>query len=266
MLATLTLMLIGAVAGLMAGLLGVGGGLIVVPALALWLPSTGIAPTEALHAAVATSLASISVTAAASAWAHYRRGGVNLPALAWLTPGLLAGSGGGALVVAMIPGPALTLFVASFCVFAAWQVSRSRVESGVAPGPLPPRWLLPGGLAIGAVSAAVGIGGGSLTVPLLYRLGAPLRNAIATSAAAGLPIAIAGTLGYMTAQTPAALSRWAIGLVDLKVALAIASLSILTAPIGASLAHRWPVARLKRVFAIWLLVVAALLLGRLLRG
>ena len=266
MLAILTLMLIGAVAGLMAGLLGVGGGLIVVPALALWLPSTGIAAADALHAAVATSLASISVTAAASAWAHYRRGGVNLAALAWLTPGLLLGSGGGALVVAMVSGPALTLFVASFCVFAAWQVARPRAESHAPTGPLPARWLAPGGLTIGAVSAAVGIGGGSLTVPLLYRLGAPLKNAIATSAAAGLPIAIAGTLGYMSADTPAALSRWAIGLVDFKVALAIGSLSILTAPIGASLAHRWPVARLKRVFAAWLLVVAGLLLWRLLRG
>ncbi len=266
MLATLTLMLIGAMAGLMAGLLGVGGGLIVVPALALWLPTTGIAASDALHAAVATSLASISVTAAASAWAHYRRGGVNLAALAWLTPGLLLGSGGGAILVAMVPGPALTLFVASFCLFAAWQVSRSRAESHAPIGPLPWRWLVPGGLAIGAVSAAVGIGGGSLTVPLLYRLGAPLKHAIATSAAAGLPIAVAGTIGYMTAPTPAALSRWAVGLVDFKVALAIASLSILTAPIGAALAHRWPVARLKRVFSVWLLVVAALLLWRLLRG
>ncbi len=266
MLETLTLMLIGALTGILAGLLGVGGGLVVVPALAFWLPLRGIGPADALHAAVATSLASICVTSLASASAHYRRGAVDLRALGWLTPGLLLGSSGGALVVAGIPAPALTLFVAGFCLFAAWQVARPRALQAHTAPRIPARWLAPGGLAIGAVSAAVGIGGGSLTVPLLYRLGAPLQRAIATSAAAGFPIALAGTLGYMSAATPAALSAWAVGLVDFKLALAIGSLSVLTAPIGAALAHRWPLARLKRVFALWLLLVAILLLARMLRA
>ena len=180
--------------------------------------------------------------------------------------GVLLGSSGGAIVVAGIPAPALTLFVAGFCLFAAWQVARPRAPQAHTAPRIPVRWLAPGGLAIGAVSAAVGIGGGSLTVPLLYRLGAPLQRAIATSAAAGFPIALAGTLGYMSAATPAALSAWAVGLVDFKLALAIGSLSVLTAPIGAALAHRWPLARLKRVFAFWLVLVAILLLARLLRG
>lgn len=264
MFETLTLMAIGAVAGVLAGLLGVGGGLVVVPALAFWLPSHGVAEADALHAAVATSLASICVTAAASAWAHFRRGAVDRRALAWLAPGLLLGSGGGALLVALVPGTTLTLFVAAFCGYASWQLVRPRAApTGAGHPDLPARWLAPGGLAIGAVSAAVGIGGGSLTVPLLYRLGAPLTRAIATSAAAGLPIALAGTLGYMAARTPPALSAWSVGLVDFKLALAIGSLSVLTAPIGASLAHRWPTARLKRVFAAWLLLVAVLLLWRL---
>lgn len=268
MIETLILMAIGAVAGVMAGLLGIGGGLIVVPALAFWLPATGIPADVALHAAIATSLASISVTAAASAWAHHRRGGVDARALAWLTPGLILGSGGGALVVAGISRSSLTVFVASFCLLAAWQIARPRAEqlANLPERPMPSAWLAPGGLVIGAVSAAVGIGGGSLTVPLLYRLGAPLRKAIGTSAAAGFPIALAGTVGYCFADTPAALSRWAIGLVDLKLALAIASLSILTAPLGAALAHRLPVARLKQIFALWLLVVAGLLVYRLSRG
>ena len=267
MIETLTLMLIGAIAGVMAGLLGIGGGLIVVPALAFWLPHTGISADVALHAAIATSLASICVTAAASAWAHYRRGGVDLAALAWLTPGLIMGSSGGALIVAGISRTPLTLFVASFCLLASWQIARPRAQHNDLPvGPMPWRWLVPGGLGIGAISAAVGIGGGSLTVPLLYRLGAPLRKAIGTSSAAGFPIALAGTVGYFFAETPAALSRWAIGLVDLKLALAIGSLSILTAPLGAALAHQLPVARLKQVFAFWLLLVAGLLLWRLWQG
>jgi len=265
LLETLTLMFIGAIAGVMAGLLGIGGGLIVVPALLFWLPSLGVPPDDALHVAVATSLASISVTASASAWAHYRRGAVNVRALGWLTPGLLIGSGVGAVLVAGISRPALTLFVALFCLFAAWQIAKPRSEPAGDAQALRGRWLAPGGLLIGAVSAAVGIGGGSLTVPLLYRLGAPLRTAIATSAAAGLPIALAGTIGYACADSVAGLSRWAIGLVDLKLALAIGSLSVLTAPLGASLAHRWPVERLKRVFAGWLLVVALLLLANLLQ-
>jgi hypothetical protein len=153
--------------------------------------------------------------------------------------------------------------VAGFCAFAAWQMSHARAAgSGPSGTPLPASKLLPGGFVIGTVSAAVGIGGGSLTVPLLYRLGAPLTRAIATSAAAGLPIALAGTAGYMAAETPPGLSGWAVGLVDFKLALAIGSLSVLTAPIGASLAHRWPLALLRRVFAGWLLLVAALLLLR----
>jgi uncharacterized membrane protein YfcA len=265
MLETMILMLIGALTGVMAGLFGIGGGLIVVPALAFWLPYKGVSPEVALHAAIATSLASITVTAAASAWAHYRRGAVDLHALRWLTPGLLVGSGGGALVVVLIPRAPLTLLVALFCLYAGWQIWRPRaVEQRTRPR-LPLAALLPAGLGIGAVSAAVGIGGGSLTVPLLYRLGTAMREAIATSAAAGLPIALAGTLSYMRADTPPALSAWAVGLVDFKLALAIGSLSVLTAPIGAGLAHRWPVQRLKRAFAAWLLVVAIALLFKLSR-
>ena len=252
-------MAIGALAGLMAGLLGIGGGLIIVPALAWWFPRQGVAEADALHAAVAASLASIVLTAIASATAHYRRGAVDLRALAWLTPGLLLGGSGGALVVSQVSRGALTLFVAAFCVFAAWQVSRPRQESAAA-ALIPRGWLVPGGVVIGTVSAAVGIGGGSLTVPLLNRLGAPLRTAIATSAAAGLPIALASVFGYAFAITPAGLSKWTIGLIDFAPAFALGSMSILTAPLGASLAHRWPVGRLKIVFAAWLLLVAGLLL------
>ena len=263
MLETMTLMAIGALAGLLAGLFGVGGGLIVVPALAFWLPSKGLPAGEVLHIAVATSLAAIGVTALASAWTHLRRGAVDLRTLGWLAPGLLVGSGGGALIVAHVPRVPLTLFVAAFCAYAGWQILRAarvqpaqvaRVETGV---------LLPAGLGIGAVSAAVGIGGGSLTVPFLHRAGVDLRRAIATSAAAGLPIAIAGTVGYLYAPGVPGMSAWSVGLVDFKLALAIGSLSVLTAPIGAMLAHRWPVARLKQGFAGWLLLVAVMLVVKL---
>jgi uncharacterized membrane protein YfcA len=263
MIETLTLMAIGALAGLLAGLFGVGGGLVVVPALAFWLPSKGLPAAAVLHIAVATSLAAICVTAMASAWAHFLRGAVDLRALAWLAPGLLLGSGGGALVVAQVPRAPLTLFVAGFCVYAAWQILRPPRSPATRTTRVPAQALLPAGLGIGAISAAVGIGGGSLTVPFLHRAGVELRRAIATSAAAGLPIAFAGTLGYLLAPGVPGMSAWSVGLVDFKLALAIGSLSVLTAPIGAMLAHRWPVARLKQAFAGWLLLVAVMLLLRL---
>jgi uncharacterized membrane protein YfcA len=263
MIETLTLMAIGALAGLLAGLFGVGGGLVVVPALAFWLPSKGLPASEVLHIAVATSLAAICVTAMASAWAHLRRGAVDLRTLGWLAPGLLLGSGGGALLIAHVPRTPLTVFVAGFCAHAAWQILRPARVQPTQPSRVSAQALLPAGLGIGAVSAAVGIGGGSLTVPFLHRAGVELRRAIATSAAAGLPIALAGTLGYLYAPSVPGMSAWSVGLVDFKLALAIGSLSVLTAPIGAMLAHRWPMARLKKGFAIWLLLVAVMLVVKL---
>lgn len=259
MLMLVLLMLVGALAGVMAGLLGIGGGLVIVPVLAWLLPWQGVPGALALHVAVATSLASIVPTACSSAWAHQRRGGIEWPSLALLLPGLLLGSAAGALLVAALSRPLLTLVVAGFCLFAAWQILRS-APVAARPSGLRASWLLPGGLGIGLLSAAVGIGGGSLTVPLLHRLGRPLRIAIGTSAAAGLPIALAGAGTYALAETPAAMPPWSLGLIDLRSALLLASISILCAPLGAALAHRWPVALLKRLFAGWLVLVALLLL------
>lgn len=263
MLETLTLMLIGALTGILAGLLGVGGGLVVVPALAFWLPLRGIGPADALHAAVATSLASICVTSIASAWAHYRRGAVDLRALAWLTPGLLLGSSGGALVVAGIPAPALTLFVAGFCLFAALQVARPRAPQAHTAPQLPVRWLAPGGLAIGAVSAAVGIGGGSLTVPFLTWCNVSIRQAVATSAACGLPIALAGSIGFVvTGLNAANLPAWSLGYVYGPALAGIAFVSMLSAPLGAKFAHTLPTEMLKKIFAGFLALVGVkMLLG-----
>ncbi len=252
------LLCLGAIAGLLAGLLGVGGGLVIVPVLAAFLPHQGVPPAFALHAAVATSLASIVLTGAASGYAHFRRGGVDVAALGWLLPGLLIGSGGGALIVASLSRTTLALIVAIFCFFAAWQMMRPRGD----PKSASRLWLLPSGFGIGALSSAVGIGGGSLTVPLLHRLGAPLTRAIGTSSVAGVPIALAGAFGYATANSPPGMSNGSWGFVDLKVAATIGAISVLTAPIGAALAHRWPVARLKLFFATWLYVVGLLLLVR----
>ena len=213
------------------------------------------------------SLASISVTAAASAWAHHRRGGVDARALAWLTPGADPRQRRRALVVAGISQ--LTDGVCRQFLSAgrlADQRPRAEQAGNLLERPMPSARLAPGGLVIGAVSAA-GIGGGSLTVPLLYRLRERCRASHRHFGSRRFsPIALAGTVGYRFADTPAALSRWAIGLVDLKLALAIASPSILTALLGAAC---WPTGcrwHASADFALWLLVVAGLLVYRLSRA
>lgn len=257
----LFLLPLGLLSGLLAGLLGIGGGLVMVPVLLWWLPTRGVASADALHVAVATSLAAIVLTAAMSGWSHWRHGAVQLRLIAWLAPALVIGSYAATALVAALPRSSLQLFVACFCLFAAWQLARPKpsVDDAVDPEQIAPAWLLAGGSVIGAVSAAVGIGGGSLTVPFLAWRGVVLPRAIATSAACGLPIAIAGTLGYLLQPTAAGLGTSGIGLVAVPVALALGVASLATAPLGAKLAHRLPIAVLRRIFAGFLALIALLL-------
>lgn len=259
--ALLILLPLGLLSGLLAGLLGIGGGLVMVPVLLWWLPQQGLASADALHVAVATSLAAIVLTAAMSGWSHWRHGAVQLGLVAWLAPALIVGSYAATALVAALSRSALQLFVAGFCLFAAWQLARSRKPQSRDPNGqrAEPVWLLAGGGLIGAISAAVGIGGGSMTVPFLAWRGVALPRAIATSAVCGLPIAIAGSIGYLSQPTVAGL-RGGVGLVAAPVALLLGVASLLTAPLGAKLAHRLPVATLKRIFAAFLALIALLLL------
>ncbi len=264
----LMLLPLGLLSGLLAGLLGIGGGLVMVPVLLWWLPRQGVPVEAALHVAVATSLAAIILTAAMSGYSHARHGAVEWRRLPWLVPALLLGSLAATDLVARLPRPALQLFVAGFCLFAAWQMLRGRraielpTEPGARQSSKEALWLLGGGGVIGAVSAAVGIGGGSLSVPFLSWRGVALPRAVATSAVCGLPIAIAGTIGYLLQPTVAGLGPLGRGLVAGDVALTLGLASLLTAPLGARLTHRWPVQRLRRVFAGLLLLIGLLLAGR----
>lgn len=263
LLPLLLLLLAGILSGVLAGLLGIGGGLVLVPVLAFLLPLHGVAPADALHVAVATSSATIVFTALSSARAHARHGNVDRASVLRLAPGLLVGAGGGALLVASVPGWALTLLVVSFCLHTAWTLLRSPAANG-AEAPTVRSWpvYLSAGLGIGAVAAAVGIAGGSLVVPFLLRCGMALKRAIGSSAAAGVPVAMASTLGYLSAAPVAGLSPWAVGLVEGAAILPLALGSVLAAPWGAALARRAPVPLLKRIFAGWLLLVALLLVLR----
>ena len=252
---------LGLLSGLLAGLLGIGGGLVMVPVLLWWLPAHGVASADALHVAVATSLAAIVMTAAMSGWSHWRHGAVQLQLIAWLAPALILGSFAATAIVAALSRTALQLFVAGFCLFAAWQLSRPRraVAGQESIPTISPPWLLAGGSLIGAVSAAVGIGGGSLTVPFLAWRGVSLPRAIATSAVCGLPIALAGSVGYLAQPTAPGLGWGGIGLVALPVALTLGLASLITAPLGAKLAHRLPVLVLRRIFSALLALIALLL-------
>ncbi|MDQ3268758.1 MAG: sulfite exporter TauE/SafE family protein [Pseudomonadota bacterium] len=256
---------LGAVAGVLAGLLGVGGGLVLVAALAWLLPGLGIPQEAAMHAALASSLASIVLTAAASARAHARRGSVLWPTVRWMVPGLLLGGWIGSFGAVRVDGELLRYLVAAYCLIAAAQLQFGSARAAGADRTTAPAG--PGigaaGIGIGAVSAVVGIGGGSMTVPLLVWRGiAPVR-AVGTSSACGVAIGLASALGYALHAPPGALPEYAIGYVYLPAAAGVAVASVLAAPLGMRLAHRLHGTTLKRIFAVFLVLVAvALLLGR----
>lgn len=255
---------LGAVAGVLAGLLGVGGGLVLVAALAWLLPTVGIPQEAAMHAALASSLASIVLTAAASARAHASRGSVLWPTVAWMVPGLLLGGWLGSRVAVRIDGDVLRYIIAGYCLIAAAQLLFGKVREGDGSGVVPaPRgaWMSAAGVGIGAVSAVVGIGGGSMTVPLLVWRGiAPVR-AVGTSSACGVAIGLASAFGYALHAPAGALPDYAIGYVYLPAAIGVAMTSVLAAPYGMRLAHRLHGDTLKRVFACFLAAVAVSLLA-----
>lgn len=249
--------LLGVAAGILAGLLGVGGGLVLVAALAWLLPLQGVPPEAAMHAALATSLASIIITSTASARAHHRRGSVLWPSVAWLLPGLLIGGWLGSRFANLLSGEFLRGFVAVYCLIAAAQLSldwpRPRDESQGAPRGA---GLSFAGAFIGAVAALVGIGGGSMTVPLLVWRGVPPVRAVGTSSACGIGIGLASAFGYATLVPSGAMPAGSLGYVFLPAAIGIALTSMLAAPYGTRLAHRLSGKALKRVFAAFLLAVA----------
>ncbi len=258
--------LLGVVAGLLAGLLGVGGGLVLVAALALLLPAQGVPADAAMHAALATSLASVVVTACASAYAHHKRGGVLWPSVAWLLPGLLLGGWLGSGIAKGIAGADLRWFVVGYCLLAALQLALdlprkpagSAAPDAAAPAPTGPG-LSVAGAFIGAVSALVGIGGGSMTVPLLVWRGVAPVRAVGTSSACGIAIGLSAAAGYASGGGVPGMPAGSVGFVFLPAAIGIAVTSVAMAPYGAALAHRVRPVTLKRIFAGFLLAMAAVL-------
>lgn len=252
----LAYLILGAFTGFMAGLFGIGGGGIMVPVLTLLFVAQGFEPSLVVHLALGTSMAAIVPTALASLRAHHQHGAVLWPAVRGLAPGVVLGTFAATFVAAYLSAQPLAIFFSGFMALVAVQMM-----VGAKP---PPARLLPGtaglmavGGGIGAVSALVAIGGGTMTVPFLAWCNVRIQVAIGTSAAVGLPIAVAGALGYMLNGWGASgLPAYSLGFVYGPAVLAMGAASLFTAPLGANLAHRLPVATLKKLFALLLILLA----------
>jgi uncharacterized membrane protein YfcA len=247
---------LGLAVGFVAGLLGVGGGLIIVPVLIMLLHANGLAAGMEPQLALGTSLASILFTSLSSVRAHHRHGAVVWPLVRRIAPGIVLGTLVGALLAAQMSAQVLKAFFVAFLFYAAFQMWLD-----FKPAPhrgLPGRGgtTLAGGV-IGAVSSWVGIGGGTLSVPFMLWHNVTLHRAIATSAAIGFPIAIAGAAGYVLGGWGVqGLPEGSLGFVYLPALAGIVAGSVLTAPLGARTAHRLPVRPLKRIFALLLVTLA----------
>jgi len=253
----LNFLLLGAATGVLAGLLGVGGGIVLVPVLVFiyaGLPWGAAHGAQIAHLALGTSLASIVFTSISSVRAHHRRGAVDWAVVRRLAPGLLIGTLGGSFVAGQLSTPALKAVFVAFSLYVGGQMLLNARPKAARELPGPAGMHL-AGTAIGMFSSLVGIGGGSVAVPFMSWCSVPIHRAIATSAALGFPIAVAGTVGFVINGLSAgqSLPAWSLGYVYLPALLAIAVGSVLTAPMGARLAHALPVGRLKQVFALLLL-------------
>lgn len=253
----------GAAGGLLAGLLGVGGGIIIVPVLDLALVAAGVDPAVAMHVAVATSMATIVPTSISSSRSHAKRGSIDFAVVRrWSLP-IVVGALAGSLVASSVDARALAGVFGAVAGLAALKmvlpldhvVLRPSIPGGV------PGAAIPG--SIGAVSAMMGIGGGTLSVPSMTLCGEPVHKAVGTAALLGLWISVPATIGYLLARPEGvALPPWTVGWVNLPGFAIIAPVSWLLAPVGARLAHALDRRRLSAAFGIFLLIVAARMLYR----
>lgn len=249
--------LIGAISGVLAGLFGIGGGLVIVPALHYVFSTidTGIPETARMHFSIGSSLAVIVFTAIASARAHHARGAVVWPAVARLVPGVLTGGLMGAVVADAMGDRTLQATFGAFVIIITLYIVLGYTPPAVRR--------LPGmavtfvaGVVIGAVSALAGIGGGVMTVPFMLWSNTPLRKAVGTAAACTLPVALAGAIGFAwTGWGKQPAPDYSTGYILWPAVIGISIGGMALAPVGAWLAHRLPVAHLRRAFAMLLMFV-----------
>lgn len=249
--------LIGIVSGFMAGLLGIGGGMVIVPALVYSLPQMGISGEEIPRIAIGTSLAVIVPTAFSSARAHASRNAVDWTAFIRITPGVIIGSLAGAALLSVISSQAVVAIFVAFALFSSWRMAGlgKGVQQETSLIPLPRFPVLAGkGFGIGILSALVGVGGGVLSVPVMSSH-VPMRTAIGTGAALGVPISLAAAVGYLLLSQPAGCPS-CVGYIFPPVVAAAGAATLFSAPLGARAAHALPVLVLRRIFAVLLIGVA----------
>ncbi|MCK5688907.1 sulfite exporter TauE/SafE family protein [Myxococcota bacterium] len=250
---------LGAIVGTAAGLLGIGGGLVVVPALSVFFGAY-LGDEVAMHLAVGTSLATIIITSLASGYAHHQKDGIRWDLWRRFAPGIVLGALIGGLLARYMDGAVLRGIFAAFALLVAvrmafaWQPDTSRTP--------PAKWgMSVVGTVIGLVSALVGVGGGSMTVPYLSYCNIPMRQAVGTSSAVGFPLALVAATGYIAASMGHPdLPDYCLGYVYLPAFLGISVGSALFARLGAKYAHRLPQELLKRIFSLFLFAAALKLL------
>ena len=257
------LALLGLCSGFLAGLLGIGGGMVMVPFISAILAARGVEAGLSVKMAIATSMATIIFTSISSVRAHHKKGAVRWDIVKGLAPGIVLGGLAASLgVFAVLKGSALALVFAAFVGFSATQMflDKKPAPTRGIPGT---SGLLGAGGVIGFLSGLVGAGGGFVSVPFMTWCNVPIHNAVATSAALGFPIALSNVAGYVWGgQSVAGLPPASLGYVWLPALGVIAACSVLTAPLGARAAHTLPVRQLKRIFSSLLLGLAGYMLWK----
>ena len=261
-----TLVIMGGLAGAMAGLLGIGGGALIVPVLVIVFEGQGVNPHIIMQLALGTSLATIVFTAVSSASAHHRRGTLDWAIFRRLAPAIVVGTLLGAAIADHLASRTLQWMFVVFMVAVAAQFSRGTTATSA-------HRKLPGvvginlaGLLIGVASALFGIGGGSMSVPFMTWCSVPVKRAIGTSAAIGLPIAVSGAVGFLIAGLDEpGLPPWSLGYIVLPAFASIVIASTAAAPFGARLAHHLSDATLRRLFALFVALLALRMLWGLLK-
>lgn len=258
----LSLALLGSCTGFLAGLLGIGGGMVLTPFLTFILAESVIPDAYAVHTALATSLATILFTSASSVHAHNSHGAVLWKIIFAATPGILLGSLLGAQISGALSNFTISLLFAVFVMFSALRMifGKKKQDNKPIPGPL---GIMLGGGIVGSVASLVGAGGGFIAVPLMTSRGIPIHKAVGTSAAVGFPVAFAGSIGYIISgwNTPG-LPNYCLGYLYLPALFSVATFSIFTAPLGAKVAHSIDTKPLKRLFAALLLCLSSYMLWR----
>jgi uncharacterized membrane protein YfcA len=256
-------LLMGLFVGFFAGLLGIGGGLILVTLMVYLFTVQGFPEDRILHIALGTSIASIVFTSISSLLAHHKHGAVRWDIVRASIPGLIVGTLLGTLVADQLKSKYLAIFFVIFVYYSAVQMflNAKPKPSRQLPGAL---GLNLAAVVVGILSALVGVGGGVMTIPLMSLCNVPMRNAIGTSAALGLPIAIAGTVGFSaTGLDKDHLPPFSFGYVYLPALIGIVFGTLVTVPWGAKMAHSMPVPRLKKIFAVILFILATRMLWTL---